>query len=309
MKVKSIGIWLKAARAPFLTAAIIPVILGSILAWHDSSLFSWPRFWFTLSGAVLIHAGANLINDYFDHLSGCDEKNLNFSPFNGGSRVIQEKLVSVKNIFLAAISCFAIGSIIGFYLNYLLASNVVLILGAIGVFLAFFYTVKPLRIVYGGLGELAVGISFGLLVVVGAYYVQLRQLPLKAFLVSLPISILVALILFINEFPDYLADQAVGKKTLVVILGKERAIMLYHAFLLATYLVIISLVWFKFLPLFCLITLFSLPLAWNSFNVSKQHFQQVKELLPANASTIGLHSLVGILLCAGLVLDKIFLVK
>jgi len=309
MKIERINIWVKAVRAPFFTATIIPVVLGATLAWHDASLFSWTKFWLTLIGAVLIHAGTNLINDYFDHLSGCDEINLNFTPFSGGSRVIQEKLISAKNVFLAAILCFALGSIIGLYLNYLSASNVILILGAIGVFLGFFYTVKSFRIVYGGLGELAVGIGFGLLIVAGTYYVQARQLPLKVFLVSLPVSILIALVLFINEFPDYLADKAVGKKTLVVILGKRRAMSLYHALLAITYLAVICLVLFRCLPFFCLITLFSLPLALKSFVVSRKNFQLVQELLPANALTIGLHSLVGILLCAGLALDKIFLVK
>lgn len=309
MKVKQLILWIKTVRAPFFTASIIPVILGSILAWHDSLLFNWYKFWLTLLGAVLIHAGTNLINDYFDHLSGCDEINPNFSPFNGGSRVIQEKLVSAGTIFWAAISCFVLGSAAGLYLNYLSASNVVLVLGVSGVFLGFFYTVKCMRLAYGGLGELAVGAGFGLLIVAGSYYVQIRQLPLKVFLVSLPISILVALIVLINEFPDYFADQAVGKKTLVVILGKQKAIVLYHAFLAVTYLVIIFLVFFKFLPFLCLSTLFTLPLAFRSFEVSRKNFQQIKELLPANALTIRLHSLIGILLCAGLALDKIFLVK
>ena len=126
---------------------------------------------------------------------------------------------------------------------------------------------------------------------------------------SLPISILVAMILFINEFPDYLADKAVGKKTLVVILGQQRAMTLYHALLASTYLSIIFLVLFKYLPFFCLITLFSLPLALASFDVSRKNFQKIQELLPANALTIGLHSLVGLLLCAGLAMDKIFVVK
>jgi len=302
-------IWIKALRAPFFTATIIPVILGATLAWHDGSFFNWPKFWLTLCGVVFIHAGTNLINDYFDHLSGCDAINLTCTPFSGGSRVIQDKQISARNIFLASLFCFTAGSLIGLYLNYLSAGNLVLILGAIGVFLGFFYTVKPLRIVYGGRGELAVGVGFGLLVVAGTYYVQLQQLPLKLFVVSLPVSILIALVLFINEFPDYDADKAVGKKTLVVILGKKRSMILYQILLSVTYLMIIGLVYFKLLPFFCLIALFSLPLVFNSLVVVRKNFQQIQELLPVNALTIGLHSLVGILLSAGLALDKIFLVK
>ncbi len=309
MQIKQIGLWIKAVRAPFFTATIVPVVLGATLAWHDNSRLNWQKFLLTFIGVAFIHAGTNLVNDYFDHLSGCDEINKNCTPFSGGSRVIQEKQISAKNIFLAAITCFILGSAIGLYLNYLSGSYVVLRLGVVGVFLGFFYTVKFFRIVYGGFGELAVGIGCGLLIVAGTYYVQLEQLPLRVLLVSLPISILVAMILFINEFPDYLADKAVGKKTLVVILGQQRAMTLYHALLASTYLSIIFLVLFKYLPFFCLITLFSLPLALASFDVSRKNFQKIQELLPANALTIGLHSLVGLLLCAGLAMDKIFVVK
>lgn len=305
MSGERLRIWIKAIRAPFFTASIIPVILGAVLAWHDNSVFYWQRFWFTLLGAVLIHAGTNLANDYFDHCSGCDEANANPTPFSGGSRVIQEKEIPAKSIFFAAVSCCILGGIIGLYLNYLSGSNVILVLGIIGVFLGFFYAAKPFRIVYGGFGELAVGIGFGALIILGTYYVQARHLSLKALLISLPIDILIALVLFINEFPDYTADKSVGKKTLVVILGKNKAMVLYHILLAAVYLAILFLVFFKFLPLFCLIAMLTLPLALKSYIVSKKYFDKVYELLPANALTIALHSTVGILLSIGLALDKL----
>ena len=91
-------IWSKALRAPFFTATIIPVALGSVVAWHDTDIFMWVRFIITMLGALLIHAGTNLANDYFDHLSGCDEANSTPTPFSGGSRVIQDGLIAPKKI-------------------------------------------------------------------------------------------------------------------------------------------------------------------------------------------------------------------
>lgn len=302
----NINLWIRAARAPFFSGTVIPVVLGSVLAWHDTSSFLWLEFWLTLIGAVLIHAGTNMANDYFDHRSGCDEANPNPTPFSGGSRMIQNGLITPKRILNAALITFALGGGIGLYLNYLSGKNVILILGAIGLFLAFFYTANPLKIVYRAYGEIAVGIGFGPLMVMGSYFVQANHLSMREFWVSIPIGILIALILYINEFPDYDGDKQVGKKTLVVVLGKRKAVTLYHVLLLATYVVIVLLVVFKFLPYICLIALISLPIAIKAYIVSRDNFNKIFELLPANASTVKLHSSIGLLLCMGVILDKIF---
>ena len=112
-----------------------------------------------------------MANDYFDHLSGCDEANPDPTPFSGGSRMIQNGLITPKRILYAALITFAIGGGIGLYLNYLSGKNVILIIGLIGLFLAFFYTANPFKIVYRTFGEIAVGIGFGPLIVMGSYFV------------------------------------------------------------------------------------------------------------------------------------------
>jgi 1,4-dihydroxy-2-naphthoate polyprenyltransferase len=301
-----IKLWIKESRAPFFTGTIVPVVLGSVLAWHDTSIFLWQEFWLTLVGAILIHAGTNISNDYFDHLSGGDEANPNYSQFNGGSRMIQNGLITPKNVLYGSLVCFALGGAIGLYLNFVSGGNMILLLGVIGVFLGFFYTAKPFKIGYQSFGELAVGIGFGPLMVMGSYYVQAQQLSIRVFLVSIPIGILIALIVFINEFPDYFADKKVRKKTLVVVLGKKNAVTLYHFSLLAIYLTIIFLVIFKILPSICLIALLSLPIAIKAFVVSRSNFNRIHELLPANALTIQLHSFIGLLLFIAIILDKFF---
>ena len=298
-------LWLRAIRIPFFTATIIPVTLGSILAWYKTDSFIWIRFSLTMVGAVLIHAGTNLANDYFDHIAGCDKANLTPTPFSGGSRVIQDGSIAPRKILSAALISFILGGTIGLYLNYLCDKNVILVLGIIGVFLGFFYTAKPFRIGYGSFGELAIGIGFGPLMVMGSYYVQAQHLSFNVFLISIPVGILIALVLFINEFPDYLADRSVGKKTMVVLLGKRNAVILYHMLLATAYLSIICLVAFKVLPLVCLIVFLTIPLALRAVVVSRKNFEKIYELLPANASTIALHSLIGALLCLSIAVDKL----
>lgn len=304
-KKSPVAIWVQAARVPFLTATVIPIVLGALVAWHDGSHFNWFYFALTMIGGIFMHTATNMCNDYFDHRSGCDEANPNPTPFSGGSRVIQQGLVKPKAILYASLGCFAAGSLIGLYLNYVCGGNTILILGVIGVFLGFFYTAKPFPIGYCSLGELAVGTGFGPLMVMGAYYVQAHVLPLKVFWISIPVGLLIALVVYINEFPDYEGDKQVNKRTLVVILGKKQANLLYHLLVFSVYLVCVFLVVFKFAPLFCLLVFLSLPLAFKAYAVSKKNFDKIQELYPANASTIGLHSLIGILLCAGFVLDKL----
>lgn len=303
--IDKIKVWLKAFRIPFSTATVIPIVLGAVIAWSDTGIFLWGRFWLTLAGGLIIHFATNMSNDYFDYVSGCDEANPTPTPFSGGSRVIPEGLIAPKKILYASLIGFGIGAAIGLYLNYVSGGNVILLLGLIGIPLAFFYTAKPFRFGYGTFGEVAVGVGFGPLMVLGSYYVQAQALAFRAFLVSVPIGILIALVLYINEFPDYTGDKSVGKKNLVVTLGKKRAVILYHILLASVYLIIFLLVVFKFLPLVALIVFLSLPLAIKAYAVSKKNYEKIFELLPANAATIGLHSLIGILLCASFILERL----
>ena len=299
-------LWLRALRAPFLTATLVPVILGSAAAWHDFGVFSWPLFFLALIGAAFIHLGVNLSNDYFDHVSGNDEANKTPTMFSGGSRVIQENLIPAKNILIATMLFFALGAAIGLYLNFILPGNVVIILGAIGIFLGLFYTAPPFKIGYNGLGEIITGIGFGPLMVLGSYFVQAKILTLSAFFVSIPIAILVALILFINEFPDYEADKKSNKKTLVVLSGKKYSVNIYIAFLALAYIIVIAGAISGFMPYYALIVLFTLPLAYTAIKNLIRNYDKIEELLPSNKATIALHLVFGILLTVGYVLDKVF---
>ena len=299
--------WFKALRPKFFTATLVPILLGSVIAWHESGEFNWVYFSLALLGGVFIHAGLNLANDYFDHTSGVDEINPYPTPFSGGSRVIQEGLISPYRILWGSITCFSIGAAIGLLLDFSLPGHTLLVIGLVGIFLAFFYSANPIRIGYTGFGEVSCGLGFGPIMVLGSYYVQIGGLHWQPLWASFPVGIMIALVLYINEFPDYEADKQVSKKTLVVILGKRKAVWLYLALLLLNYLFIITGVMLRIFPLPVLISLFTIPLAFRAAKVARGNFDRISELLPANAATIALHLSLGLFISGGYLLDKVMI--
>ncbi len=302
----SLKIWLKAVRAPFFTATIMPILLGSVLAWHDTGIFSWPLFFLVLIAGLFLHTGTNLSNDFYDHVSGNDVVNKTPTPFSGGSRIIQEKLIPAKQILIAAIIFFALGSILGLYLNFILPGNFILLIGIIGIFLGFFYTAPPLKLGYNGVGEIATGLGFGPLIVLAAYFVQTQTLSLAAFFISIPIGILIALVLYINEFQDYAADKQVRKNTLVVLFGKKVSVNIYILFLILAYSLILIGAFYGVTPYYLLISFLTLPIAFIAIKTLIKNYDKIEELLPANKATIGLHFLFGLFLVIGYVLDFLF---
>ena len=298
---KQIALWLRAMRAPFLQASILPVLLGSVLAYRDGG-FSFGLFWVTVVAMGAINIGTNLTNDYFDHLSGADERTLFPTRFSGGSRVIQEGQISPEEIFITAMIFYAVAIILGLYLTF--QSNWgLLVFGILGVSLSFFYTAPPLRLGYRGWGEPLVGILLGPLAVLGAYYVYTRTLTDQALFLSLPIGFLVTAILYINQFPDAESDAASGKLHWIARMGRERAVGGYLAILGMAYSSIFLPVVFGILPAWTLLALLSLPLSVQAARILRRSYDQPEELVPAMGLTIGTHLSVSLLLMVGLLLD------
>lgn len=302
---EKLKVWLKAVRPQFFSATVVPILLGAVIGWYKKGNFNWQQFLLALIGGLFIHAGLDLANDYFDHTSGLDELNRFPTPFSGGSRVIQKGLLDPQTVLLGTVFCFLIGTAIGLFLNFSLPGNKLLVIGIIGVFLAFFYTADPLRIGYTGFGELSVFLGFGPVMVLGSYYVQAHQVSWLPFLASVPVGILIALVLYINEFPDYEADKTVNKRTLVVILGKKKAITVYYFLLGFVYLWVLVGAFLEIYPYFALTVFITSPLCIKAIKVAKSNYNKIDELLPANAATIGLHLAIGILLSGCYILDRL----
>lgn len=298
--------WMKATRVPFLTATVVPILLGSVIAWSMTGSFSWNLFFLMLFSGIFIHLGINVSNDFYDHLSGNDEINENVTPLSGGSRVIQEKLVPAKQMFVASILLFLAGAALGLYLNFAIPGNVLLWLGLIGIFVGFFYTSPPFKLGYRGFGEVAVVLGFGPLLVLAALYVQTQTLSLDAFLIAIPVGILIALVLTINSFPDYVADKKTKKNTLVVLLGKRTVKNLYIALILISYAIVVVEAFYGIVPYWSLIVFLSLPIAFKAISTINKYYDKIEELLPANKATIGLHFSFGLLFALSYVLDHFF---
>jgi len=291
--------WLAELRAPFLTGSVTPVVLGSVVAWRETGTFHWLHFALAAVGAACLHFGANIANDYYDHLSGNDEANVRFiRPFSGGSRLIQEGLLPARQVLVAALLFYAAAVAIGLVLTRAVGWGIVG-LGLVGILGGFFYTAPPFRLGYRGLGEFVIGLNFGVLCVLGGYYVQTRHFSWEAFVISLPMCFLIMAVLWINQFPDFDADRQVGKRHWVVRLGRRKAVVVYGLLLGATYAAIIAGLAARLLPLTAGLGLVSLPLAIRSLAIARAHYDRPTSLVPANAGTILMHLATGVLLTVG----------
>lgn len=287
---------INATRAPFLTATAVPVLLGTAIAWRHGVL-DFGLFLITLIAVACFHVGANVINDYFDHTSGADEANMTPGPFFGGSRVIQRGLMEPDQVRNLAFASFAIGALLGLSLAVLTGRPVEIIaLGVLGLLICYIYTAPPFRLAARGFGELAVAVGFGPLIVVGTYFVQTRQWSLEALYASLPVALLICAVLYINEIPDRPWDSRAGKRTLVVRLSIKAALRGYSLLIVATYALILVGAVLNVMPLAALIALATVPLAWNAIKVLQKNYPFPYRLIPANANTIFVHLLTGLLL-------------
>jgi 1,4-dihydroxy-2-naphthoate octaprenyltransferase len=305
LKPSKLKLYLLEMRAPFFTATIVPVALGGAVAWARQGQFHVGYFVLTLLAGILLHAGINISNDYFDHLSGDDEANTEFvRPFTGGSRMIQEGLLTPGEVLAEAFILLGGGCLVGLVLFWT-RGPWILALGLVGVLSGFFYTAPPLRLVSRGFGELFIGLDFGILVVLGSYYVQTQSLAWEPVVAAVPVALLISAVLYINEFQDCAADRSVGKNHWVARLGKRRGVWLYLAMMVLTYVAIIVPVLGGWLPTFSLLGLLTIPLAWKAVSVLREHYERSLELAPANASTILIHLATGVLLILAYVADKL----
>jgi 1,4-dihydroxy-2-naphthoate polyprenyltransferase len=291
---RSIRIWWLAARPWSFTASLIPVLLGAMVAAYGGKFNLW-LFALTLVGSVAIHAGTNLINDYYDYKKGADtEKSL------GQGGAIQKGQLTPRQVFFGGVVAFALGSIIGLYLVSV-TGPFILFLGVLSVLAGFFYTAGPAALAYIGLGEITVFIFMGPVMVIGAYYVQAQRFGLDILLASLPIGFLVAAILHANNLRDLEEDRAIGKRTLATILGRSRANLEYYILVGGTYLSLLLTILLNISPWYTLVTALTLPAAVALMRRVSVNTEPAA-LNPVLRKTAQLHMRFGMLLIAGWVI-------
>ncbi|MFX0013062.1 MAG: 1,4-dihydroxy-2-naphthoate octaprenyltransferase [Promethearchaeota archaeon] len=293
--------WIRALRAPFFTASVVPLILGMAIAWYETRIFYPLLGLLTLISGVAIHAGTNLINDYFDQPT--DHINQNFSPFNGGSRMIQNNVLIPRQILIASIICYLVGILTALLIIINTGGLLLIFFLLTAILLGLFYTALPIQLSYHGLGEIAVFVGFGPLGVLSAYFIQLRYINWGTCLMaSIPIAFLIAMVLFLNEFQDSEADQEAGKRTLVVALGKTSAVRIYIIGMILAYIFLLIGIISTFFPIFLLLPFITIPLAIKAILIAKRNYMLIEELQPANATTILTHFTFGIIMSLAFIL-------
>jgi 1,4-dihydroxy-2-naphthoate polyprenyltransferase len=224
-------IWLMAARPRTLPAAVAPVLVGTALA-GEAGVFHPLTFIATLVGAIFIQVGTNLSNDYSDARRGADTEDR-----LGPVRVTAGGLVPPRQVLMATWVSFGVAVLVGIYL-VAVAGWELLLVGGASILAGVLYTGGPRPYGYEGLGELFVFAFFGIVAVTGSYFVQVKELPWEAFVLAVPVGLLAAAILMVNNIRDLETDRRAGKRTLAVRLGRHRArllyaLMVYVAFFLA----------------------------------------------------------------------------
>ncbi|MFA6175654.1 MAG: 1,4-dihydroxy-2-naphthoate octaprenyltransferase [Phycisphaerae bacterium] len=223
------ALWLKELRLQFCVASVMPVLIGSALAYKQIGSINYTLAILAVLATVAFQIASNIANDYFDNRSRNDVLNENRTPFSGGSGLLQKGLITPKHTLIASLLFFAIGAILGIAILIITKKPAVLALGLAGLLGGFFYTAPPLKLGYRTAGEIIIALLFGVLPVYGAYYIQTGVWDLIPLLPASVVAVLIFLVIFANEFPDFQADKAVNKRTLVVTLGIKKAALLYKA--------------------------------------------------------------------------------
>lgn len=295
-------------RLPFISAALMPVLIGGAFAYRyvldDTSSFNTGFFLLTLLGVILLHLGSNVLNDYFDVKSGTDGANNDyFLQYSGGSRAIELGLINLESTRKLGFALLGFAGLIGLYLS-IQTGLTTFLLGMSGLLIGYLYTAPPVRLVARkGLGELGIALAFGPLITEGTVYVLTQQIDFMTFLIGLPVGLLTANILLINEFPDAKGDAVTGKNHLVVSFGKNIASYIYLGIVALAFIAHLGML--NALPGFNILLM---VIASLSMLVGVQLFTQIRkfmfsrELVTTNKRSIALSAITGLLTAIALLI-------
>jgi len=265
---------------PFLSVGLLPLILGFMLAWRRG--YKGPLELYLLSAAavILIMWMTYYLGEWND-LEG-DRINQNVNRFSGGSGVLVEEGIPAGVSFLLGYGCLAgaVFLVLCIYLQYLRDFRI-LLLGGVGIFFGFFYSNKPIRCSYHGLGEILIGFCYGWLPIAAGFFLFTGFFSGQIFLVSIPVGLSIFNVILINEFPDEEADRAIGKRNLVVRFGKERMGDLYIGLSILAGFSFAKIIWGVGQAPYWLLILSGSPLLlilWNLIPVWKGHYRDAKKL-------------------------------
>ncbi|MFC1725078.1 1,4-dihydroxy-2-naphthoate octaprenyltransferase [candidate division KSB1 bacterium] len=299
-----VKLWWTAVRPFAFTASVTPVLLGSSIAaaLNKDLAFNWLYFILAVLGGMLVHAGTNLFNDYYDYKGGIDREGT-----LGSSGLLVGKLMKPSQTFKGGVVSFFLAVVIGVFFVIKFQFDTFFIgLCVFGLLSGIFYTASPVSFKYRALGDFQVFLSMGVLMTVGSYYIQTGEFSWIVVLYSIPISILVDAILHSNNLRDIEDDRKAGITTLAMMLGESGARILYYSLLIGAYVwVVLCVIFFKLHPV-VMVSLLSLPLGIKLIKMVKSKDTLPKEVFAMiDAGTAQLHTAVGVLMTIGFVLQRV----
>lgn len=290
----TLRIWLLAARPASLTAAVVPLLAGTALVADQA--FRPGLFVLALLGSMAFQAGTNLVNDHFDHVLGVDS-----AASLGPSGVIQRGLLSPTAVLVGGLASFAAGAALGLVIVAFVGWPI-LAVGVLSLLAGFAYTAPPFKLAYRGLGEITTFVFMGIAIVMGAAYVQTEEWTWDAFLISLPIGLLVSAILHANNLRDIEDDRAHGKRTIASLIGRPAADYEHVALIVGAYVIAAVLVVTEVTPVTALIVFASAPVALQVLRTLADS-KSARSLNRVLLGTVGVHLIFGLLWTLGLALD------
>jgi 1,4-dihydroxy-2-naphthoate octaprenyltransferase len=285
-----VKVYIQALRLPFLTGSLMPVFMAGAFA-LKSHTFSVVKFLLVLFGVGFVHLGSNVINDVYD-APGSDPINPYVTPFSGGSRVIQEELMSVGAMRRLAYVLFGLGVLCG--LPLVVQRPLVLAVGAAGLLLGYIYSANPFGLMNRGLGEVVIFLAFGPVLSLGAYYVFTGELSLTGLALGLPLGLPITGVIWINQFPDYMADSEAKKRNLVVRMGTAGARFIHPLFMYGPFLAIALLVLKFDATGWLFLTIATLPVAHGAVKICFRFHADPNEIVASQDLTIKFHFLLGL---------------
>ncbi len=286
--------WLRAIRVRYLLASVIAVSNGIALAFWKNKQIDLSDAILTFAGVICLHASIDLLNDYWDYKRGIDTATRR-TKFSGGTGVLPENLLKPGNVYSVGLIFLLIGTLIGMYFVVIRGIMIALLLG-FAILAVYFYSTSIVNI---GLGEAFVAIK-GTLIVIGSYYVQTSSIGVGVVYVGIIMGILSASVLFVNSFPDYQADRSRGRRTLVILLGRQRAVKIFPWMILCTYVLIIAGIFLGYLKIYSLASLLSAPFAVSAIKRISKSYQDVEKLVPVMGATVAYSRVTGVVLAASL---------
>ena len=289
--------WLRAIRIRFLLASVIAVSLGLAVTWWHSGTIDIFQAALTMAGVIALHASVDLLNDYWDFKRGIDTRTKR-TGMSGGTGVLPEGLLKPKSVYNAGILFLVAGGLIGGYF-VVLHGVVIGVILAFAIMSIYFYSTK---IVNWGLAEVFVAVK-GTLIVMGTYYIQNSELTDVVVLSGIVVGVLSSLVLFITSFPDHDADKEKGRRTLVILFGRQKAVSIFYIFPIISYGIIIGCVAMSIIPVFCLISLAAIPVVITSIRKLKSSVSDEDKIIPAMKSTLMFSRIAGALFVIGFLIQ------